>query len=129
MAELPREPIQITARRNGAPEWSTATVPAHCALHPIPTTLEGETPESSRARRAATTMAAHHATGSCSAPPPGRKCRATGSDALATILPFGETTAALGPPVPRSTASTTTSSAGRPPAAPPAVTVGGIDPA
>ncbi len=49
--------------------------------------------------------------GSCSAPPPGRRCNSTGSDALAAILPVGETTATLGPPVPRSTASTKASSA------------------
>ena len=50
----------------------------------------------------------HQAAGSCSAPPPGSRCRATGSKALARIVPGAETRATLGPPVPRSTASTST---------------------
>ncbi len=57
-------------------------------------------------------MAVHHSAGSCSAPPPSRRWRATGSVAWATIRPLVATTATLGPPVPRSTASTNCSVAG-----------------
>src|ERR1700722_6673507 len=127
MAVLPRESIQMTAGRNGAPASSTATVPDHCAVHPTPMTLDGLTADCSSARRAAVTMAPHQAAGSCSAPPPGRRCSATGSDALAAIVPLGETTATLGPPVPRSTASTQASSLGTAADAPRSFPTGGID--
>ena len=102
MAVLPRESIQITAgpqrrprprRRPRCPTTGPCTPPP-----PRPT---GGTEDCSRARRAAATMAAHHAAGSCSAPPPGRRRNATGSAALATIVPSGETTRHLGPPGPQ----------------------------
>ena len=127
MAVLPRESIQITAGRNGTPSPSTATVPDHWAVHPTPTTLDGDTADSSITRREAAVTALHHAEGSCSAPPPGRSRSSTGSDALAAISPWGETSATLGPPVPRSTASTNTSSELCPPGAPRSVTAGDID--
>src|SRR5580700_10584391 len=127
MAVLPRESIQITAGRSGVPASSTATVPDHCAVHPTPTTLDGWTDDCSSARRAAVTMAVHHASGSCSAPPPGRRRNATGSLALATMAPRPETTATLGPPVPRSTARTKASGPEGPLDAPRAVTGGTID--
>src|ERR1700732_2469401 len=114
MAVLPRESIQITAGLNDVPSTSTATVPDHCAVHPTPMMLEGGPADSWRARRAPATMASHHDAGSCSAPPPGRRCNPTGSDALAAIVPLEETRATLGPPVPRSTASTWSSEGGLP---------------
>ena len=106
MAWFPRESIQMTAAISGAPSAPTATVPDHWAVHPTPTISSGATAASPSARREAEQMADHHSSGSCSAPPPSSRCRATGSVAWATIRPVVDTTATLGPPVPRSTAST-----------------------
>ncbi len=112
MALFPRESIQMTAGIRGSPSAPTATVPDHWAVQPTPTKASGGTPAAPTARREAAVMADHHSAGSCSAPPPSRRWRATGSVAWATIRPLAATTATLGPPVPRSTASTNCSSAG-----------------
>ena len=106
MAWLPRESIQMIARISGEPSAPTATVPDHWAVHPTPIRSSAGTAASARARWEAAQMADHHSSGSCSAPPPSRRCRATGSVAWATILPVAVTTATFGPPVPRSTART-----------------------
>src|SRR5579863_8752443 len=126
MAALPLESIQITAGRNGTPSPSTATVPDHWAVHPTPTTPDGASEDCSKTRRHAATTALHQAEGSCSAPPPGSRRNGTGSDALAAILPCGETSATLGPPVPRSTPSTNASWSSCLPDAPPSVPGGAI---
>ncbi len=78
MARFPRESIQITARINGSPSAPTATVPDHWAVHPTPMMRSTGTPPSANATRVATTMADHQSAGSCSAPPPGRRCNGTG---------------------------------------------------
>src|SRR6202521_5392650 len=110
MALLPRESIQMMAGMRGSPSAPTATVPDHCDVQPTPTKVPGGTAASRTARWAAAPMADHHSAGSCSAPPPSRRCSATGSEAWATILPSVATTATLGPPGPRATARTTSCS-------------------
>ena len=90
----------------GSPPSSTATVPDHCEVQPTPTTASGLVPLSASARRDAATMASHHSPGDCSAPPSSVSCTDTGSNACETTLPPSVSSAALGPPVPRSTAST-----------------------
>ena len=96
----------MTARIRGCPSAPTATVPDHCEVQPTPTSEPGGTSAEARARLDAAQMADHHSSGSCSAPPSSSRWRATGSAAWATIRPLVDTTATLGPPVPRSTAST-----------------------
>ena len=106
MARFPRESIQITARVNGAPSAPTATVPDHWAVQPTPMIRSAAAPPWARTDRAAAVMADHQSSGSCSAPPPGRRCSGTGRWSWATTLPVVDTRATLGPPVPRSMAST-----------------------
>ena len=98
MARLPRESIQMTARINGDPSAPTATVPDHWAVHPTPIRSLGGHAASARARREAAPMADHHSSGSCSAPPPSSRWRATGSVAWATIRPGGRHHRHLGAP-------------------------------
>src|SRR5580700_2652999 len=118
MARLPRESIHMTAGRKAVPSSAAATVPDHCAVQPTPTTRSTVTSPSTITRRVAETMALHQAAGSCSAPPPGRRRSSTGSKALAAILPVADTSATLGPPVPRSTARTWASWPAGPPTSP-----------
>ncbi len=105
-ARAPRESIQMMAGPMGSPTSSTGTVPDHCEVQPTPTIRSGATPLSARARRAEATMASHHARGDCSAPPSSVRSTPTASNECAAMRPVAESTAALGPPVPRSTART-----------------------
>src|SRR5580692_3731775 len=93
-----------------SPASSTGTVPDHCEVQPTPTTRSGATPLSASAWRAEATTASHHSRGDCSAPPSSVSSRPTDRKACATMRPEPDRTAALGPPVPRSTARTKVSS-------------------
>ncbi len=72
----------------------------------MPTMSSGATPLSAMACRADATMASHQACGDCSAPPSSVRSIPTAWKPWATIRPVAAKTAAFGPPVPRSTAST-----------------------
>ena len=105
-AWAPRESNQMMAGPMAAPSPSTGTVPDHCDVHPTPTTRSGATPLSASAVRADLTMAAHQSSGDCSAPPSSVRRMPTGSNVWAAMRPVADRTATLGPPVPRSTATT-----------------------
>ena len=66
----------------------------------------GLAPLCTSARREAATTAFHQSPADCSAPPSSVSSVATGSKACETTRPLSDSSAALGPPVPRSTAST-----------------------
>ncbi len=89
---------------SGRPSASTATVLEYWLVQLTAATADGCTTLGSSTLRAARTIADHHSSGRCSAPPPGRKVVEVSSKSLATISPSAETKATLGPDVPRSMA-------------------------
>ena len=79
-------------RRRPAPSRTTG----RCS--PTPTTWAGSTPLSARALRAEVVTADHHSSGSCSAPPPGNRSRATGREGVGHHPPGRRHHGHLGPP-------------------------------
>lgn len=87
-----------------SPSASMATVPDHCVVTETATIRASG--DAATVCRTAAAMASHHASGSCSAPPPSMRIRSTGALDRAMTSPRSETNATLGPEVPRSIART-----------------------
>ena len=90
----------------GLPAESTGTITKNCESQLTASIRREGTPDWDIAFFAALFAPAHHADGSCSTPPPGRIEIGTFTEALAIPRPASDITAALGPPLPRSIAST-----------------------
>ncbi|MBT9160917.1 MAG: hypothetical protein DDT27_01602 [Dehalococcoidia bacterium] len=104
MQPLPRESSQMRAFIKGLPSLSTATVPDHCVVQQTATISSTDTSPLASNLRDDLMMAPHHSSGLCSAPPPGRRISGVSSHSQSTTSPQVETSADLGPQVPRSIA-------------------------
>ena len=96
----------MIALRTGRPAESTGTVPDHCAVQQTAATSSGTTVPRAISREDTWLISAHHPSGSCSAPPPGRSSHLCDSSSAATTSPVIATSATFSAEVPRSIART-----------------------
>lgn len=95
-----------TARQRGGGVETTGPVPDHWVVQDTAAMSPAEISAASSEERAAKTTALHQSSGSCSAPPPGRRQSPVGSKSWDRIRPCDVATATFAPEVPRSMAST-----------------------